>query len=120
MALSTLYKWLTASVVDVKMIECACERVSQSIEWEAKPMLEIASGYNLRVGVKQSFRAVNSGKAVKLYIARDAEPHVIRPIVEMATQRSVPIIYFDTMNELGKACKIDVGAATAVLMKQES
>ncbi len=82
-------------------------------------MLEIASGYNLRVGVKQSYKAVTSGKAVILYIAKDAEQHVVRPLVELAAQFSVPIEYIDTMKELGKACKIDVGAATAVLMNQE-
>lgn len=80
-------------------------------------MLELKSGNNLLVGVKQSIKAMIAGKAVKVFIARDAEQHVVRPIVEMAARFSVPIEYIDTMKELGKACKIDVGAATAVLMK---
>jgi large subunit ribosomal protein L7A len=82
-------------------------------------MLEISLSHNLRVGVKQSIKAMTTGNAVKVFIARDAEQHVIRPIVEMAAQFSVPIEYIDTMKELGKACKIDVGAATAVLMKTD-
>ena len=69
------------------------------------------------VGVKQATRAIAEGKAYKVYIARDAEQHVTRRIVELASVHSVEIEYVNTMKELGSACNIDVGAATAVIIK---
>lgn len=72
---------------------------------------------NVLVGVKQATRAIADGKACKVYIARDAEQHVTRRVVELAGIHSVEIEYVDTMKELGFACNIDVGAATAVIIK---
>lgn len=72
---------------------------------------------NVLVGIKQTTRAIADGKASKVYIARDAEQHVTRRVVELAGIHSVEIEYVDTMKELGHACNIDVGAATAVIIK---
>lgn len=70
-----------------------------------------------KIGIKQSLKAISKGEATSLYIASDAEQHVIRRIVELAEENDVEIIYIDTMILLGKACGIDVGAATAVIVK---
>jgi large subunit ribosomal protein L7A len=52
-----------------------------------------------------------------LFIAKDAEQYVVRSIVLLAEEKQVPIIYIEDMLTLGKACNIDVGAATAVIVK---
>lgn len=69
----------------------------------------------LRIGVKQSSKALVEGRAIKVYIARDAEQHVTRRVEELADERAVELEYVDSMKELGLACNIDVGAATAVI-----
>ena len=38
-------------------------------------------------------------------------------VVETATELNVPITYVDSMKMLGKACGIDVGAATVAIKK---
>jgi len=71
----------------------------------------------LRIGVKQTSKAIIEGLAVQVYIARDADQHVTRHVVELAEEQDVEIIYVENMKDLGKACNIDVGAATAVITK---
>lgn len=68
------------------------------------------------VGLKQSRKAVESGRAKAAYIADDAEPHIKVPFEELCRQKEVPVVYVATMKELAKACKIDVPTAVAVVM----
>lgn len=68
------------------------------------------------VGAKQTLKAIKNGTAKIVYIARDAEPKVINPIIEISIQKNVEVIYLDSMEKLGNLCGIDVGAATACLV----
>ena len=69
---------------------------------------------SLVVGIKQSLRSVEAGKAEKAYVARDAESSVTDSFVALCEQKNVPVNYVDTMQELGKMCSISVGASVAV------
>lgn len=80
-------------------------------------MLELDSNAEIRVGIKQSSRAIAEGKAMKVYVAKDADVSIIEKILELATTHQVPVELVESMRILGKACKIDVGAATAVILK---
>ena len=71
----------------------------------------------LRVGVKQVSRALKQSEVEKLFIAKDAEQHVTRRIMELAQKQMIPIDYIESMKELGRMCSIDVGAAVAVIIK---
>lgn len=80
-------------------------------------LLELKKQNKLKVGTKQSTRALNEGAVETLFVAKDCEQHVVRSIVEAAKERNVQIVYVDSMKKLGKACGIEVGAATAVILK---
>ncbi|MBE6911428.1 MAG: 50S ribosomal protein L7ae-like protein [Ruminococcaceae bacterium] len=69
------------------------------------------------VGIKQSSRAVTEGNASKAYAATDADPDIIDPFSRLCEKHGVELIYVDSMEELGHACGINVGAAVAVLLK---
>jgi large subunit ribosomal protein L7A len=79
--------------------------------------LDFDNSEKLKVGIKQASRAVIENRAKALYIAKDAEQHVTRRIIELAGENNVQIVFVESMKDLGKACKIDVGAATAVVLK---
>ena len=68
------------------------------------------------VGAKQVRRAVEMGRAVKVFVARDADPRVTEPITAMCGQRGVEVHTDATMKELGAACGIAVGAAVAAVV----
>ena len=65
------------------------------------------------VGVKQVRRAVESGRAMKVFLAQDAEGRVTAPIAALCEEKGVPAETGGSMTDLGKACGISVGAAVA-------
>lgn len=68
------------------------------------------------VGVKQVRRALNAGRAKRLYLARDADPQLTRPLAEQAQEQGVEISWASSMKELGRDCGIAVGAAVAAVV----
>ena len=69
------------------------------------------------VGLKQSLKAVENDMARIVFIAKDADERVTRPIIELCQNKNVEIQYVDSMKQLGKACNIEVGAAAVSLLK---
>ena len=81
-------------------------------------MIQELSGPNKVVGAKQAKRALRDGRAARLYIAVDADPRLLQPLVQEAVNRQGPVAQVPSMKELGAACGIAVGAAVAVLTKE--
>ena len=71
------------------------------------------------VGVKQTRRALQDGRAAALFLARDADPALTEPLAAQAAEKGLPIHWADTMRELGRACGIAVGAAVAANLTSE-
>ena len=72
---------------------------------------------NFAVGIKECRKIVKQVQAEKAYIALYASPHVTDPVRELCEAEGVLIIDAESMEALGKACGIDVGAAVAVIKK---
>ncbi len=68
------------------------------------------------VGVKQVRRALTNGQAKRLYLAKDADPHLTGPLERQAGERNVEVAWTESMKALGKACGIAVGAAVAAII----
>jgi large subunit ribosomal protein L7A len=68
------------------------------------------------VGTKQTLRALEEKKVQILFVAEDAKNRLITLLVEIAEAQHVTIVYVKTMEELGKACDVEVKAATAALI----
>lgn len=67
------------------------------------------------VGLKQSRRLIESGEAVKVYLASDVSEEIRVSFEQLCHERQVPLETTATMEELGSACGIDVGAAVVTL-----
>jgi large subunit ribosomal protein L7A len=72
-----------------------------------------------KIGTKQTTKTVESGKAIHVYVARDADSRLTSAIVELCGKQSVPVTWTDTMTNLGELCGIDVGAAMAAMVADE-
>jgi large subunit ribosomal protein L7A len=81
-------------------------------------LTELASS-NKVVGVKQSRKAIREGRAAKVFLATDADPAVTSPVEEACQEQGIPTEQSYGMTQLGKACRITVGAAVVVLLKEE-
>ncbi|MDD3853693.1 MAG: ribosomal L7Ae/L30e/S12e/Gadd45 family protein [Syntrophomonadaceae bacterium] len=82
-------------------------------------ILDKLKGQTRVIGTKQVKKAITKGEAVSILLANDAEPHIIEPIKELCREHNVEYEMVDTMEQLGKACGIDVGAATVALINFE-
>ena len=69
------------------------------------------------VGIKQLRKALNEGRARKVFAAEDADPKLTGPILDQCADGAVAVERVPTMAELGRACGIEVGAAVAALLK---
>lgn len=69
------------------------------------------------IGIKQSTRAVEDGLAHRAFIAQDSADTVRLPFLSLCNAKGVEIVEVESMEQLGKACNIDVGSAVAVILK---
>lgn len=74
---------------------------------------------NKVIGSKQVKKAVSKGMVKKVYLAGDAEPHIIEPLKQLCQQNQVEVVLVDRMEVLGNACGIEVGSAAVALLKSE-
>lgn len=77
---------------------------------------ELQSGKKVS-GSKQSRRAVRSGLAKTVFLAKDADPHLTAPLKALCEEHGVPVCEDCSMRELGRAGGIEVDAAVAALLK---
>jgi len=75
---------------------------------------------NVVIGLKQTRRALEKESVAEVYVARDADNRLLRPIMEMCGNKKIELKEVPSMTELGKACGIKVGAAVAAVLKNRS
>ncbi len=75
------------------------------------------SSDHIVVGFRQSKRLLEECAVQKAIVARDADQHIMTPLLDLCRQQNVDVVYVDTKRELGKFCRLDVDAAVAVVTK---
>ncbi|MFC0469753.1 50S ribosomal protein L7ae-like protein [Halalkalibacter kiskunsagensis] len=78
---------------------------------------KVLQAKDLVIGTKQTLKALDDGIVSEVLIAKDAEYHVVYKVEALAKTKDIPLLYVDSMKKLGKACGIEVGAATVALRK---
>ena len=73
--------------------------------------------FKMVVGAKQLRKALESGRAKFVYLAENADPAITEPIVERCKLNHISYAWVRTMQELGSACGIEVGAAAAAAVE---
>lgn len=68
------------------------------------------------VGTKQVLRAVRDGRAVRVFVSRDADDFIYRQVQAACDEHQVPVTAVDTMEKLGKLCLVGVPTAAAALL----
>ena len=78
---------------------------------------ELAS-QNKVIGVKQSRKAIREGRAVRVYLACDADPAITDPIAQSCRSAGIPVEEACTLAQLGQACGITVGASVVAVLPE--
>ncbi|MCY0900037.1 MAG: ribosomal L7Ae/L30e/S12e/Gadd45 family protein [Firmicutes bacterium] len=68
------------------------------------------------VGRRETLKHIQRHQATVVYLARDADALIASEIEEQCRTHEVPIVYVDTMKELGQWCGIEVKAACAAVI----
>ena len=68
------------------------------------------------VGAKQVRRALLSGRARRVYLAKDADPQLTQPLERQAQEKGVETVWAASMKALGRSCGIAVGAACGAIV----
>ena len=71
---------------------------------------------NKTVGLKQTIKAIQTGKARRVYLAEDVDRHIMAKVKEQCSQHGVELVLVNSMSQLGEACGIQVGSATAAIL----
>lgn len=79
-------------------------------------MIKKLSPASYVVGLKQSLKVISAKKAKKVFLASDADFYISSKVSDACADNGVDIEVSYTMEELGKMCKIDVGAAVVAIM----
>ena len=69
------------------------------------------------VGTKQLLRAMDEGKVVHAFVAKDADLLLTKRVVDRCDAMNIPCTEVESMEKLGRACAIDVKAAAAGLLR---
>ncbi len=68
------------------------------------------------VGTKQTLKEIGSGRAEKVFVAENADREIRDEVISTAQKHGIDVVQIETMQELGAACEIEVGAAAAALV----
>lgn len=79
--------------------------------------LSTFASLNKVIGAKQSRKAIQDGRALRVCLACDADPALTHPIAMACDAAGIPVESSHTMAELGRACQIAVGAAVVAFLK---
>ena len=79
--------------------------------------LKDMTNFKMVVGSKQLRKALENGRAKFVYLAENADPAITEPIAQRCELNHVSYTWVRTMQELGSACGIEVGAAAAAAVE---
>lgn len=79
-------------------------------------MLTVLAGANKVIGIKQTKKAIIAGTAKTVYLSIDADPALRDEIALLCQAAGVSVIEVESMEKLGAACGISVGAACAAIV----
>ena len=80
-------------------------------------MLSKFNAEELVVGTRRLSKAIQTGSIARAYIAMDADLFIVRKITDLCTAHNIPLTEVPSMQELGRACSVQVPTASAGLRK---
>lgn len=79
---------------------------------------KVKQAEKVSIGTKQATKMVELGRAIEVFVAKDADPRITSKMVILCKKSGVTVTYVDSMKLLGKACGIEVGAAIAAVVNE--
>lgn len=77
---------------------------------------KVAKAKEVIVGTKQTVKALRNQRVQEVFVAKDADPHLVEKVIQTAIEFQTPVSYVDSMKKLGRACNIEVGASAVAII----
>ena len=74
-------------------------------------------GEKVVVGAKQLKKALRDGRVQRAYLAQNADPAITESLALLCNDSQIEYSWVHSMKELGQLCGIEVGAATAAIIR---
>lgn len=71
------------------------------------------------VGFKETQRAIERGKAKKVFVALDVDEMIRETIVALAREKNIALEYVPSAQELGRICGIEVRSSCAAIVEDK-
>lgn len=102
---------------------CPAPRTNQAFAcdqpWQEEfPVITELASQDKVIGVKQSRKAIREGRAKRVYLACDADPAITEPVAENCAAMGIPVEIAYTLQQLGQACRITVGASVVAVLSE--
>lgn len=72
---------------------------------------------NKVAGVRQIVRGINGDTIRCVLIAEDTDLHIKRQLLDLCTQKNIPVLFCPSKSELGREIGIDIGCAAVGFLK---
>jgi large subunit ribosomal protein L7A len=76
---------------------------------------KVSQARDVIIGTKQTLKAIKNGDVDEVLVAIDADRRVTNKVITAAKENHVTVTTVASMKKLGKACGIEVGAATVAI-----
>ncbi len=73
--------------------------------------------FKVVVGMKQLRKSLEKGIVKWVFLAENADPAITEPLQAQCLAKAVPFTWVGSMQHLGSACGIEVGAAAAAVVE---
>lgn len=80
-------------------------------------MEDLKNSGNKAVGTKAVMRALKSGTAVRVYVARDIDTFLYQKVTRACEEAGVPVRRVDETKVLGEVCGLEIPCAAAALLR---
>ena len=80
-------------------------------------IVAVNPGEKVVVGAKQLRKALRDGRVQRAYLAQNADPAITESLALLCDDSQVKYSWVQSMKELGRLCGIEVGAATAAVIR---
>jgi large subunit ribosomal protein L7A len=77
---------------------------------------KVLQAKKLIIGTKQTVKAIQTMDISEVIIAEDADRRVINKVMQLSVDKDIPVTKVESMKKLGRACGIEVGAATVAII----
>ncbi|MDA7028279.1 50S ribosomal protein L7ae-like protein [Bacillus sp. CLL-7-23] len=78
---------------------------------------KVSQAQSVIIGTKQTVKALKRDSVKEVVVAKDADPSLTTQVITLANEHGVPVSMAESMKKLGKACGIEVGAATVAIIQ---